>query len=127
MKHNPVLQKLGFDANDRVVLIHADDVGMCHATVPAFFELTTSGQVSAGSTMVPCPWFGETAAWWRRHPDVDLGIHLTLTSEWDNYRWRPLTACGGASGVTGPDGYFYSTPAMMQRPDAAVVRHEMRA
>ncbi len=55
MTRNPVLRKLGFSPGDRVVIVHADDVGMCHATVPAFFELTAGGLVSAGSVMVPCP------------------------------------------------------------------------
>lgn len=124
---NPVLRKLGFSADDRVVVIHADDVGMCHATVPAFFELSAGGVISAGSVMVPCPWSAEAAAWWRRAPEADLGVHLTLTSEWENYRWRPLTACNGTSGMTDREGYFRRSPDLMERPDPLAVRVEMRA
>jgi len=57
MRHNPFLRRLGFSASDRVAIIHADDIGMCSATVPAFFELAAAGSVSAGSVMVPCPSF----------------------------------------------------------------------
>ena len=127
MKQNPVLRKLGFDPGDRVAIIHADDVGMCQATVPAFFELAANGLVSAGSAMVPCPWFQETAAWWRRYPEVDLGVHLTLTSEWQHYRWGPVTACAPCSGIIDADGCFYREPALMNRPDPKAALGEMRA
>jgi chitin disaccharide deacetylase len=127
MRHNPVLRELGFRPDDRVVIVHADDVGMCQATVPAFFDLATNGLVSAGSAMVPCPWFREAAAWWHRQPETDLGIHLTLTSEWDQYRWGPVTDCDSASGLIDTDGCFYRAPALMNRPDPQAALREMRA
>ena len=127
MRQNPILRKLGFSPGDRVAIIHADDVGMCQATVPAFFELAAGGLVSAGSAMVPCPWFRETAAWWRRCPEIDLGVHLTLTSEWDHYRWGPVATCDPDSGILDVDGCFYRAPALMARPDPQAVLHEMRA
>ena len=127
MKQNPVLRKLGFGPGDRVAIIHADDVGMCQATVPAFFELAANGMVSAGSAMVPCPWFREAAAWWRRYPEVDLGVHLTLTSEWEHYRWGPVTACDPCSGIIDADGCFHRAPALMERPDPQAALQEMRA
>ncbi len=127
MRHNPVLRELGFSPDDRVVIVHADDVGMCQATVPAFFELATGGLVSAGSAMVPCPWFREAAAWWHRQPETDLGIHLTLTSEWDQYRWGPVAACDPASGLIDADGCFHRAPALMTSPDPQAVLREMRA
>jgi chitin disaccharide deacetylase len=127
MTQNPVLRKLGFSAGDRVVIVHADDVGMCHATVPAFFELATGGLVSAGSVMVPCPWFREAAAEARRNPQVDLGVHLTLTSEWENYRWGPVANRDCASGLADATGCFYRAPALIDRPDPNVVLQEMRS
>lgn len=127
MTQNPVLRKLGFGAGDRVAIIHADDVGMCQATVPAFFELAANGLVSAGSAMVPCPWFQETAAWSRRYPEVDLGVHLTLTSEWEHYRWGPVATCDPCSGIIDADGCFYRAPALMDRPDPQAALREMRA
>ncbi len=127
MRHNPVLRELGFSASDRVAIIHADDIGMCHSTVPAFFELAAAGLVSAGSAMVPCLGFQAAAAWWRRYPETDLGVHLTLTSEWENYRWGPLSACDAASGLVDDFGCFYQSPALMNRPDPRAAVREMRA
>lgn len=127
MRHNPFLKKLGFDATDRVVVIHVDDIGMCQATLPAFFDLFDSGLVSSGSVMVPCPWFPEVAGSCRARPPVDIGVHLTLTSEWDGYRWGPLSTRDPASGLVDAEGYFYRNQSMWERPDAEVIRAEMTA
>jgi predicted glycoside hydrolase/deacetylase ChbG (UPF0249 family) len=64
---------------------------MCGATVDAFFELAEHGLISSGAVMVPCPWFSEVAARCRGRDDLDVGVHLTLTSEWDGYRWGPIS------------------------------------
>jgi predicted glycoside hydrolase/deacetylase ChbG (UPF0249 family) len=127
MGHNPFLKKLGFDATDRVIVINADDIGMCQATLPAFFDLTDSGLVSSGSLMVPCPWFPEAASLCRKHPFVDIGIHLTLTSEWNSYRWGPVSTRDPASGLIDAEGYFYRNQSMWERPDPQAIRAEMLA
>ena len=127
MRHNPFLKKLGFDAADRVAVIHVDDIGMCQATLPAFFELIDSGLVSSGSVMVPCPWFPEAAISCRARPLVDVGVHLTLTSEWNSYRWGPLSTRDPASGLIDAEGYFHRNQSMWERPDPQVVRVEMLA
>ncbi len=103
---NPILRKLGYDANDRVVLFHADDIGMCQSTLPAFDDLLHAGLVTSGSAMVPCPWFPAVADWRSEHPEVDLGVHLTLTSEWATYRWRPVSTADRATGLVDQDGYL---------------------
>ena len=84
---DPALRELGYSSRDRVVIIHADDVGMCGASVAAFAELADGGFVSSCAIMVPCPWFPAVAALCRGRPDLDVGVHLTLTSEWQGYRW----------------------------------------
>lgn len=127
MAHNPILKKLGFNATDRVVVINADDIGMCQATLTAFSDLIYSGLVSSGSVMVPCPWFPEAAGFCRERPFVDMGVHLTLTSEWDGYRWRPLSTRDPASGLLDAEGYFYRNQSMWERPDPQVIRAEMLA
>lgn len=104
---NPALRELGFAAADRVVVVHADDIGMCEATVDAFFDAAERGAISAGSAMVPCPWFPAVAARCRGRTDVDLGVHLTLTCEWDRYRWGPLSTRDPASGLLDAEGYFH--------------------
>ncbi|HVF91092.1 MAG TPA: polysaccharide deacetylase family protein [Blastocatellia bacterium] len=127
MSHNPFLKKLGFQATDRVVVIHVDDIGMCQATLPAFFDLVDSGLVSSGSVMVPCPWFPDAASSCRERPLVDIGVHLTLTSEWNGYRWAPLSTRDPASGLVDAEGYFYRSQSMWRCPDPRVIRVEMTA
>jgi predicted glycoside hydrolase/deacetylase ChbG (UPF0249 family) len=114
MKPNPVLKKLGFADDDRVVLIHCDDIGMCQAGVEAFSELSEVGVVSTAAIMVPCPWFLEAAKFAVAHPQADLGVHLTLTSEWQTYRWGPLSTRDPASGLIDEEGYFYHRSEMVQ-------------
>ena len=89
------------------VVIHEDDVGMTHGANTAFVELSTLGTCSSGSVMVPCPWFPEAVAMAQGDPDLDLGVHLTLTSEQKPYRWRPLTAPPRSAGLTDEGGYFW--------------------
>lgn len=90
----------------RVVIVHVDDVGMCHGANVAFLELARSGGVTCGSVMVPCPWFREIADAAAADRTLDLGVHLTLTSEWPQYRWGPLTTVSCASGLVDEQGYF---------------------
>lgn len=115
MTANPFLQKLGFEQDDRVVVIHADDVGMCQATIPAFAELTEFGLVTSGAVMVPCPWFLHAAKIFNQDPKVDLGVHLTLTSEWSTYRWGPLSTRDPASGLLDGQGYFHHRAEQTQQ------------
>jgi len=125
---NPVLRHLGFAATDRVVVIHADDIGMCQATLPAFVDLLTAGLVSSGSVMVPCPWFPQAAALQHTCPTADLGLHVTLTSEWATYRWAPLTTRDPSTGLLDQDGYFpRNTETLWQNIDIAAACAEMQA
>ena len=122
MNPNPILKKLGFAVDDRVVIIHADDIGMCQATLPAFADLVDLGLVSSGAVMVPCPWFPQTAAYCREHAWVDVGVHLTLNSEYDSYRWGPISTRDPASGLIDEEGYFHrrQEPVQQQANPAAV-------
>jgi predicted glycoside hydrolase/deacetylase ChbG (UPF0249 family) len=106
MKPNPVLKKLGFSETDRVLLLHVDDIGMCNAAMDGYRELYEFGLISCGSVMVPCPYFLSAAAFARDHPEADLGIHATLTSEWKAYRWKPLSTVDPVSGLIDAEGYF---------------------
>jgi predicted glycoside hydrolase/deacetylase ChbG (UPF0249 family) len=124
---NPVLRELGFAGDDRVVLVHADDVGMCGASVDAFFELVGGELRVSGSAMVPCACFAEVAALCRARDDVDIGVHLTLTSEWDGYRWGPISKCDRASGLIDDDGYFHHNQNAWRSIDRAAARAEIEA
>ena len=70
---------LGYNDDTKLLIIHADDIGMAHSVNQASLHALREGLVNSGSIMVPCPWFPEIAAYCREHPEVDLGLHLTLT------------------------------------------------
>ena len=106
MSANPFLKKLGFSDNDRAVIIHTDDIGMCHASVQAFKDLWNFGTITSGATMVPCPWFPAVAQMCRENPEIDMGVHATLNAEWESYRWGPISTRDPESGLLDADGYF---------------------
>ena len=128
MQVNPVLNRLGFARSDRVVIFHADDIGMCQASLAAYAEVVAFGLVSSAATMVPCPWFPAMATYCREQPNghVDMGVHLTLTSEWEHFRWRPLATHELASGLLDDDGYLHRLAAPVQAGgDPSAVLREM--
>ncbi len=124
---NPVLKRLGLASSDRVVILHADDIGMCQATLTAYEDLLDAGLISSASTMVPCPWFPSVAALCRRMPQADMGVHLTLTNEYTAYRWGPLSTRDPASGLIDDDGYFFPGPLEVQQASGEAVRKELQA
>ena len=110
------------------VVVHIDDVGMCHGANRAYLELSAAGFVTSGSVMVPCPWFLEVAEAAASDPELDLGVHLTLTAEKEHYKWRPLTDPGPASGLVDENGFLWPDVTSVRRrcePEAAEA--EMRA
>jgi hypothetical protein len=125
---NPVLRQLGFANDDRVAIIHTDDIGMCQASVAAFSDLWDFGLISSGAVMVPCPWFLKAAEYARQHPAADLGVHVTLTAEYQHYRWGPISTRDPQSGMIDEEGYFYhrAQPAR-EHGDPASVQAEIEA
>jgi predicted glycoside hydrolase/deacetylase ChbG (UPF0249 family) len=113
---------------EKRVVIHADDLGASHGANAAFVELAGLGVCTSGSVMVPCPWFPEVVAMAKADPSLDIGVHLTLTSEMTHYKWRPLTTPPAAAGLTDANGYFLADVATLRtkaQPDA--VEAELRA
>lgn len=110
------------------IVLHQDDIGMCHGANVAFSELSALGAITSGSVMVPCPWFSEAAHMARENLKLDLGVHLTLTAEKLHYRWSPLIGSSKSSGLVDDDGYMWRDVASARRnADATAAAEEMRA
>ena len=119
-------ERLGYSKNAKLLIIHADDLGVSHSENQASFTALERGSVRSASIMVPTPWFTEVAGYAASHPQADLGLHLTLTSEWDMYKWGPLA--NQVNGLKNRLGYFYSTVDSVYRTaTAAEVKQELRA
>ncbi len=121
-------QQLGYGPNDKLLIIHADDVGMSHAVNVATIEAFKKGLVTSGSIMVPCPWFREIAAYARQHPELDFGLHLTLTSEWKHHRWGPVAPINQVPGLLDEEGFMWrSERQTAAKATAAEIETELRA
>ena len=105
----PLNVRLGYPADSKLLIINADDLAMSHSENDASFTALDQKLVTSATVMVPAPWFGEVAVYARAHPDADLGLHLTLTAEWQTFRWGPVTPRNLVPSLVGPDGNFYST------------------
>jgi len=89
------------------IVLHQDDVGMCHGANVAFLELSKLGSITSGSVMVPCPWFAEAASMAATNQELDLGVHLTLTAEKEFYRWRPISDSSKSTGLVDEHGLMW--------------------
>ncbi len=95
-------------ANTRLLIIHADDLGLSHSVNRASFAALDEGIMTSASVMVTCPWFNEVAEFAKARPNIDLGIHVTMTSEWSPYRWRPILGRRARS-LTDEQGFLHAT------------------
>jgi hypothetical protein len=123
-----VAERLGYPADSKLLIIHADDLAVAHSEDAASFDALDQKAVSSASTMVPCAWLTEVAAYAKAHPDADLGLHLTLTSEWQTYRWGPVEPKDKVPSLMDPDGYLWqeAEPAR-QHIRAEEAEREIRA
>src|SRR5215467_9970689 len=121
-------ERLGYPRDAKLIIVHADDLGMAHSVNAATTKAFETGLVNSGSIMAPCPWLNEIAAYARANPQADLGLHLTLTSEWTNIRWGPVVSKDRVSSLLDKDGYLRSTESeAAQNADPKEVELEIRA
>ena len=99
----------------RRLILHLDDLGLCDGANRAFLDLSARGAITCGSVMVPAPCFGAIADAAARTPSLDIGVHLTLTSEWTSWRWAPISTRSRASGLLDDDGFFPRTVRALQQ------------
>jgi predicted glycoside hydrolase/deacetylase ChbG (UPF0249 family) len=114
---------------DQSLIIRSDDAGMSHSVNVALERLITSGLPVSVSVMYPTPWHQETVEMLKRHPSVSVGIHLTLNSEWKNYRWGPVLGRTAVPTLVDADGYFFQSAAALyeNRPNLQEIEKELRA
>ncbi|GLX68082.1 polysaccharide deacetylase family protein [Paenibacillus glycanilyticus] len=101
-----VAASLGYGSQERLLIINADDYGLCQSTNKGIQQLLSEQAVSSATIMMPCKSSREAALWSARHPQYDVGIHFTLTSEWDAYRWGPVLKGGSTNSLVTGEGYF---------------------
>jgi chitin disaccharide deacetylase len=123
-----VQEQLGYPATARLLVLHADDLGMNHSVNRATFEALEKKWITSASILVPCPWFPEVARWAKEHPGADLGIHQALNSEWTTLRWGPVSASDKVSSLLDADGYLpLDTDAVAHNAKIAEAEAELRS
>ena len=121
-------EKLGYVADAKLLIVHADDIGLAQSVNDASNNAFASGGITSGSIMVPCPWFVDFAEHYKSHPDLDVGIHITLTSEWDYYKFGGILPSTEIPSLLDENGYFYpTTEEVGQFADPVEAEKEIRA
>jgi chitin disaccharide deacetylase len=98
---------LGYPKDSKLLIIHADDLGLAHAVNTASIKAFENKGITSGSIMVPCPWALEIIAYAKEHPGLDVGIHLTLTAEWELYKWGGINPSDQIQSLLDKNNYFY--------------------
>lgn len=123
-----IAERLGYPRDSKLLIIHADDLAVAHSEDVASFDALDKHAATSASIMVPCPWLTEVADYAKAHPDADLGLHLTLTSEWSTYRWGPVASKDQVPSLIDANGYLWpETEPGKQHIKADEAEREIRA
>jgi hypothetical protein len=121
-------EKLGYPKGARVLILHVDDMGMSFDSDEGGIAALTKGVSTSCSVMMPCPWVPAFVHWLKNHPDIDAGLHLTLTSEWKDYRWVPLAGKSNVPGLVDKEGDMWpSVEEVVAHASADEVEKEILA
>jgi hypothetical protein len=121
-------ERLGYPKSARVLILHVDDAGMSFESNEGTISAITKGVANSCSVMMPCPWVPGFVKFLKQNPDIDAGLHLTLTSEWKNYRWVPLAGKISVPGLTDEEGCLWGGVAdVVKHASADEVEKEIRA
>ena len=123
-----IAERLGYPAGSKLLILHADDLGTAHSVNAASLDALDKGAISSASIMMPTPWVAEVAAYARAHPNADLGLHLTVTSEWETYRWGSVESKDKVRSLLDSSGTFPNASApVAKNANPAEVERELRA
>jgi chitin disaccharide deacetylase len=114
LNKNQTNRLLGYPADARLLILNADDLGMCHATNAAIFRVLREGVVRSTTLMVPCPWAVHAMRFLAAHPEISFGVHLTVLSDTPDYSWKPVTSREQVPSLINPAGYFYTFDHMAE-------------
>ena len=121
-------EKLGYPKGAKVLIIHVDDAGMSYDSNEGTIDAITKGAANSCSVMMPCPWVPAFVHYLKQHPGIDAGLHLTLTSEWSEYRWGSVTGKTVTPGLTDMEGNLWpSVEEVVKHATADEVEKEIRA
>src|SRR3954454_5178668 len=121
-------EKLGYPKGARVVILHVDDAGMSFDSNEGVIQAMTKGVATSCSVMMPCPWVPGFVHYLQQHKQMDAGLHLTLTSEWKDYRWGPLAGKSSVPGLTDAEGDMWpGVEDVVKHASADEVDKEIRA
>ncbi len=121
-------ERLGYPREAKLLIIGADDLASAHSIDLASFRALEAHNVSSVNVMVPCPWFPEVVDYARQHPEADIGLHMTLNSDYKTFRWGPQAARNQVPSLLDPDGYLWWRSSLtLEHGQPAEVEREIRA
>ena len=121
-------ERLGYPAGKKVIMLHADDAGMCEEANIATKKYLLDGHIQSTAAMPPCEYFEDMIEWAKEHPDIDVGLHLTHTSEWKTYRWSSVSPVEEVPSLIDEEGkLWHDVPDVVQHATVEDVAKEVRA
>ena len=123
-----IAEKLGYNRDAKLLIIHGDYIAVSHSVNIASYDGYKNNAINSGSAMIPSPWIKEVAAFHKKNPNYDIGLHLTLTAEWKNYKWDGVSSSNEITSLLNRDFEFYdNTSDVNKNADPEEVRKELQA